>query len=160
MAGSLRSPVRGTRRPVCAPQPTCVYANVALGVDIDSCSLGTAGDWSRCLSRVLLSAPLPQPVCYPHKQSGETGRPGDIIRCFELSWSHVRKHVSSARLCCFKQLWVVYPTSQSDAGKVCSVAIWSLAVQSTNKHLHVTLLTSIREEDLLYWWMLDLLRFI
>lgn len=69
-AGSLRSPLRGTRRPVCAPQLSCVYANAAFGVDIDSCSLGTAGDWGWCLSGVLLSAPLPQPVCYRTSSQG------------------------------------------------------------------------------------------
>lgn len=31
------------RPPACAPQLSCVYANAALGVDIDSCSLGAAG---------------------------------------------------------------------------------------------------------------------
>lgn len=40
-------------------QLSCVYANVALGMDIDSCSLGTAGDWGGCLSWVLLSGLLP-----------------------------------------------------------------------------------------------------
>ncbi len=116
MAGSLRSPLRGTRSPACAPQLSCVYANVALGVDIDSCSLGAAGDWSGCLSGVLLSGPLASDSVLRHKQSGEIGCPGDVIRCFVSSWSHVRKQVTSARLCCFKPLRVAYPISQPDGG--------------------------------------------
>ncbi len=70
MAGSLRSPLREMRSPACAPQLSCVYTNVALGVDIDSCSLGAAGDWSGCLSGVLLSGPWLQTVCYGTNSQG------------------------------------------------------------------------------------------
>lgn len=52
---------------------------------------------------------------------GPVIRPEDVIHCFVSSWSHVRKHVTSARLCCFKHLRVVSPTSHSDGGRACLV---------------------------------------
>ncbi len=82
------------------------------------------------LERVSLWGPVIRPAAFRQCVTAQTVR-GDGLswRCYPLlriKLKPCRKHVTSARLCCFKHLRVVYPTSQPDGGK--ERALWNALV--------------------------------